>query len=151
MSLVDLGRRAVACKHWEWLPGMVLRSKTKSGMQYYGRVCYLEEDDLYCDGRDDRFGPEDLKGAYPDLEDPATIGCLLALVREAWGSDSDEWQQFMVPIWDGFSNWRVGCLRLTRLPSTPCMIVPVDKETMEPLLWAYSEAEALVIALEAAP
>jgi len=64
---------------------MVLRSKTKSGMRYYGRVCYLEEDDLYCDGRDDRFSPEDLKGAWPDLEDPATLGCLLALVTERWG------------------------------------------------------------------
>jgi len=29
-----------------------------------------------------------LEYSYPDLTDPATLGCLLALVREAWGWDS---------------------------------------------------------------
>jgi hypothetical protein len=65
MTLEDLGRRAVACKHWRWMDGMVT----------FG------------------FVGEDV----PDLSDPATLGCLLALVREAWKGnvapvypDSDE-------------------------------------------------------------
>ena len=136
MSLADLGRRAVACERWEWLPGMVLRSKTKSGMQYYGRVCYLEEDDLYCDGRDDRFGPEDLKGAYPDLEDPATLGCLLALVRQAW-DDED------------LSADRVS-RRHDKLPDVWQVYVWLPGGVKD-VLSGRSEAEALVAALEAAP
>jgi hypothetical protein len=31
---------------------------------------------------------ECVKGSLPDLTDPATLGCLLALVREAWGDQS---------------------------------------------------------------
>ena len=73
---------------------------------------------------------------------------MLHLVRQAW---PDEWCEFMVPIFDGFSHWRVGCLQLERLPGTPQVIVPVNQKTMKPLAWAYSEAEALVAALEAAP
>ena len=53
----DLARRAIACKHWRWMPGMLT----------------LEEV---------------VPPALPDLTDPPTLGCLLALVREAWG-DSD--------------------------------------------------------------
>lgn len=85
---------------------------------------------------------------FPEFSDPATLGCLLHLVREAW---PDEWHEFMVPIFDGFSHWRVGCLDLQRLPGAPQLIVPINQETMKPLVWAYSEAEALVAALEAAP
>ena len=62
-----LARRAVACKGWRWMPGMRWRT----------------EDDR---GRLDDFQPEYMgrpPDALPDLTDPATLGCLLALVREA--------------------------------------------------------------------
>jgi hypothetical protein len=43
----------------------------------------------YCvhfpDAEHESMSGEDLPGTLPDLTDPATIGCLLALVREAWG------------------------------------------------------------------
>lgn len=145
MTIDELGRRAAACKRWEWLPGMVLRSKTKSGMQYYGRVCYLEQDDLYCDGFDHLFGPEDLKGAWPDLEDPATLGCVLALVRQAW---PEEWHQFMVPIFGGVGHWYMGCMMHGRI-IMPTRVRPNGlPDTIAP---KPTEAEALVAALEAAP
>lgn len=149
-SLEELGRRAVACKHWRWMPGMLATDPGgnrhrvvwhDAGKKYAETV--LED---YDNAHVDSSVPVD--GVIPFLSDPATLGCLLHLVREAW---PDEWHGFMVPIFDGFSHWRVGCLQLERLPGTPQVIVPVNQETMKPLAWAYSEAEALVAALEAAP
>lgn len=74
-----LARRAVACRHWRWMPGMV----TETGIRVLRR-----DDDGYTIG----YGPrtsycimEVTRDAIPSLTDPATLGCLLALVREAWG------------------------------------------------------------------
>lgn len=70
-AMTDLARRAVACKGWRWMPGMR----------------WWTEDDL---GRLDDYQPEYMgrpHDALPDLTDPATLGCLLALVREAWRCD----------------------------------------------------------------
>lgn len=60
---IALAKRLVACKGWRWMPGMA--------DTWGGRV---REGD----------GIDRIK-ALPDLTDPATLGCLLALVREAWG------------------------------------------------------------------
>lgn len=57
----ELSMRAVACKGWRWLPGMA--------DTWGGRV---REGD----------GIDRIK-ALPNLNDPATLGCLLQLVREA--------------------------------------------------------------------
>lgn len=92
MSASDwtLARRAVACSHWRWLPGMLLDANERlvgidpEGIPYghshtAGHRVWLDERSL------------------PNLTDPATIGCLLALVREAWGrphayvGHSDKW------------------------------------------------------------
>lgn len=68
---MDLGRAAVGCPAWLWLPGMR----------------YLDPD-----GSAGRLGDAVLPAAWrfsrwcvPDLRDPCTAGGLLALVREAWG------------------------------------------------------------------
>jgi hypothetical protein len=82
MSLADLGRRAVACKHWRWMRGML----THRG----SRVFETTKDQLGAehvfimkrDGFSSYLFPEDRH--VPDLSDPATLGCLLHLVREAW-------------------------------------------------------------------
>ena len=66
-------------------------------------------------------------GGLPDLTDPATLGCLLALVREAWGKPH---------AYVEYSNkWKVAfyCEVGTRAFSST------------------TEAAALVAALEAAP
>ncbi len=60
---IALARRAVACRGWRWMPGMA---------DCYGRR--LRDGDWL-----------DPSAEFPDLTDPATLGCLLALVREARG------------------------------------------------------------------
>lgn len=71
---IDLGRRAVACKGWRWMPGVLARYERDSW-------CRVTEADSL--GLPPRVMPPNSRRAWPDLRDPATVGCLLALVREA--------------------------------------------------------------------
>jgi hypothetical protein len=59
---IALARRAIACPKWRWMPGM----KVSEGFRVTESLAPF-------------MFPVDL----PDLNDPATLGCLLALVREA--------------------------------------------------------------------
>jgi hypothetical protein len=117
MNIEDLGRRAVACRHWRWMNGMLLLPHVDG-----------------CECCEDRNFPR--KAAHlpsvfptevdvPDFSDPATLGCLLHLVREAWGGTAYHVRP------DGL-HWRVWAF--------------------EPGARVYAtEAEALVAALEDAP
>jgi hypothetical protein len=105
MNLEDLGRRAVACKHWRFLPGMRIVGKNVMGRPMSLRLLNIpgsEWPEFWVaetrNANEVSFmkGVEDA-GFLPDLSDPATLGCLLALVREAWKGnvapvypDSDE-------------------------------------------------------------
>jgi len=74
-------------------------------------------------------------GSLPDLSDPATVGALLALVREAWGDPgASVWHDRRVSVWSWMAD---GCIHGVWRPS--------DADGYE------TEAEALVAALEAAP
>ena len=75
-------------------------------------------------------------GKIPDLTDPATLGCLLALVREAWGPEAT----VSVNI-SGF--WAVGGARIQKGKSAG--------HTINLGIWKATELEALVAALEVAP
>jgi len=114
---LDLSRRAVACKAFRWLPGMrylVLRTSPLESIA--GRVPDLTR------------GWTHPPGMLPDLSDPATLGCLLALVREAWGDP----EMHLVLGGAGSGESRV---------ATVVLPIPAGR----------TEAEALVAALEAAP
>ncbi len=120
--LDKLARRAVACKRWRWMPGMLSNKGLRVTrcdrdgyvVGYYADLSYIAE----C-----------VQGSLPDLTDPATFGCLLALVRKAWGQGV-----YLLP--DG--GWYVKGARLQ------------DGVSIGLGICATSEAEALVAALEAA-
>ncbi|MFM1749791.1 MAG: hypothetical protein RLZZ188_3457, partial [Verrucomicrobiota bacterium] len=98
------------CKGWRWMPGM----RVLGGDRITERTLAIDH------------------GCLPDLRDPATLGCLLALVREAWGDPS-----LSVLFDHDGCKWCVGRWEDDGL-ALRCR--PAD-----------TEAEALVAALEAAP
>jgi hypothetical protein len=106
---IALAKRAVSRKGFRWMPGMA---------DCYGRR--LREGDWL-----------DPAAEFPDLTDPATLGCLLALVRE----HHKEPRLAVVPTGKGWSVSRVW------------LRSPHDRVAGVHTL----EAEALVAALEAAP
>lgn len=82
-ELRDLGRRAIACSKWRWLPGMVAQgTHRESNCHSWVRV------EAFHNSKTCGAQAEQLENPYPNLYDYATLGCLLRLVREVW---SDEW------------------------------------------------------------
>lgn len=76
-----LANRLVDSKQFHWLPGML----TLTGL----RVIRAEKDD-YAAGYSitNPQGVKELSATdRPDLTDPATLGCLLALIRAAWDDE----------------------------------------------------------------
>lgn len=72
----ELAKRAVACTHWRWMQGMatidddIVVEATYSGDLRVFHHDYTET--------------EPIGWALPDLDDPATLGCLLHLVRKKY-------------------------------------------------------------------
>lgn len=99
-------------------------------VKYVGPATELHPKGLELESRVRRVNWIAAEDDLPDLTDPATIGCLLAVAREHWGSELH-----LIPD-DG---WRV---RGARLPNRATVNLDVCCDT---------EAEALVAALEVAP
>ena len=86
---IELGRRAVACKGWRWMPGMLIHYTGLRCFDLPGFPPKLPEPQrarLLGDSPSASLLSGD---PFPDLTDPATLGCLLALVREAWGTHAN--------------------------------------------------------------
>lgn len=103
----ELARQLTASPHWRWIRGMrvLVDEGADPNLIFWGSFRLFDEDDPgYEDGA---WNAEPFKDpsrlmplavceniykevtwphwlAYPDLDDPATRGCLLRLVREAW-------------------------------------------------------------------
>lgn len=137
---IDLGKRAVACKAWRWLPGMLRRfvghRDSVPTVIRAARVLSAEEQ-MYCfahaaistvSGTMPQCEACDaLRAAMtPDLRDPATLGCLLALL---------------------FDTWPDGSIKVERMRGTPeeWYVLVIDNREWE------GGVDALVSALGAAP
>jgi hypothetical protein len=93
--------------------------------------------------------PETMSKMTPNLTDPATLGCLLALVREAWRCSTAYVRQSTTRrVSDGVLAWEVCDLYLD---AEACRALGVPREGSVGSWGHGSEAEALVAALEAAP
>ena len=126
-----LARRAVACKGWRWMPGMA--GTDALGVPFRCALTHHSGGIMVVAGMAIMVAhPDALARMFPDLSDPATLGCLLALVREAWGDPA------LGVLMELHGDW---CWSVGRGEAATALRGQ----------GATTEAEALVVALEAAP
>ena len=138
-----LARRAIAAPGWRWMPGMrvfggELVLDVRPGHLMLAQLNRWRDDPRAYQWITIR-GPAPADLQLPDLDDPATLGCLLAIVREAW--DDPELHATL----DTAASSRVWI----------CWLRADDDDDSDDgwvsLSDGRTEAEALVAALEAAP
>ena len=135
-----LSRRLVACKGWRWIRGML----RQDDYRYIGSGVWARWSDVHS-----TTTALHMPVQWPDLTDPATLGCLLSLVREAWRCPTAHVRQSRVRrvsdgllAWEGVDLW---------LDAEACKKLGTSREGSVGC-WGYaSEAEALVFLLETAP
>ena len=120
-ELEALGRRAVACKGWRWIEGTIDTN---------GDVVAVALDNGYVAMAS--VAQPDGERYPPDFSMAASRGCLLELVRQAYG---DPYIEAQPAVAEGLWLWRVS----------------IRGDSRRDDFWYPSEAEALVAALEAAP
>jgi hypothetical protein len=99
----EWGRLAVSLPGWRWMPGMLTA---------HGRICgagYLVFDDIDESGQpyvDCTDSTDDWPELAPDPDDPATAGCLLAMLGDRLESVDrlDDGYRVKWFLWDGICS-----------------------------------------------
>jgi hypothetical protein len=148
-ELMALSRRAIACTNWRWMPGMIawrltwrdewVQVRFVKGLDTNSELADPDHTDskklMVASGHSVINGWNRIDELLPNLTDPATLGCLLILVREAWKDLTASTAATKES--DGKIGWVMDCWE----PQSPLNgIGPFS-----------TEIEALVSALEAAP
>lgn len=125
----ELARRFVACKGWRWPPGLLdVDGDRLVWVGATGEMVWASSLGMLLT----TAGPTK---ELPDLSDAATQGCILVLVREAWG-DPLAYVGYFAPHWKVIGSHQ----HKTENPASwGCLLGRGD-----------TEAEALLSALEAA-
>ena len=120
----ELGLDVVACQHWRWMPGMKINIGDTGPL---GMLRVIATGQSGVPITRNGFGQMTTwsTATIPDLSDPATLFCLLALVREA------------------LDDRRIHCRARAKKFRVYSGGTPIGE-------WEISEAAALVAALEAA-
>ena len=91
----EWGRLAVSLPGWRWMPGMLNR---KDGTRYMGSARWAWDDPY----RHHAQGIAD--DDWPDPDDPATAGCLLALLGP---TPSEGYMAHVLPPSSAVTKWRI--------------------------------------------
>lgn len=139
--MVALAERAIACKGWRWLPGVLTVDGWRVVDAYEdGTVRWVSD----CGQMETRTPFGGALQSCPDLTDPATLGCLLALVRSAYGDDE------IGIMSDAHYGEKGG--KLSRDHRIKWWrVVSSGRHIIVTISSGSTEAEALVAALECAP
>jgi hypothetical protein len=128
----SLAERAVALKHWRWMDGASNQDGKRFSAEHKG---FPRNASIFAGLATHRFASE---ADLPDLDDPATCGAVLQLLREAYPNHH-------------VGTWQNECAH--KSPGYPAASVqvydPIASETTEHE--GETLAEAAVKALEAAP
>ena len=82
-ALTAAAERLITLPGFRWMPGM----RDVEGRRFVGDTETAEPLSIFVEWLVDvSSGFERAPRALPDLTDPATLGCVLAMVREAWGT-----------------------------------------------------------------
>lgn len=97
-ELMALSRRAIACTNWRWMPGMTAWRLTHrdewvqvhfvKGLDNNSELADPDHTDskklMVASGHSVINGWYRIGDLLPNLTDPATLGCLLAIIREVY-------------------------------------------------------------------
>lgn len=141
----DIGARFVACKGWRWMPGMLV-ADYGGGVRVSG-MCAEFIHGSAADTPVNRHGPVWMRlrrdeAHAPVTDDPATLGCILALVRDAHNDPT------ICAVWVESRGAMV--VKIVSAKAALRIAWNHDERT-EPGGPFRSEAGALLAALESAP
>lgn len=118
----EIARAFVACSRWRWMSGMMTEG--------WRLTCVSLHDGAW--SATSTFAHREYYyPTLPDLNDPATLGCVVQLVRDATGRKYAYLEYIPLGCW--------------------AMVDPIDDRWLREQDYGASEAEALLIALQAAP